>query len=105
VEGSFRRHDRVRHLSCLSSMVFPHGLLTDSSTETDYWCAQRGLSRNEVSLRSGQGCLDALLSQYRAVAVDAVRDVAQRLDEEGWRLRFSPAWTLWRDGTVQVFSS
>ena len=42
-----------------------------------------GLSgEREVSLRSGANCLRALLAKgYQAVSIDAIRDVAQRLDE------------------------
>ena len=49
-----------------------------------------GLSgEREISLRSGRNCLRALEScGYRAVAIDAVRDVAQRLDEEGVEVAF-----------------
>jgi len=63
-----------------------------------------GLSgEREVSLRSGDKCLRALLSRgYRAVAVDAVRDVAQRLDEAGVEVAFIALHGRFgEDGTVQ----
>ena len=63
-----------------------------------------GLSvEREVSLRSGENCLRALLSRgYRAVGVDAVRDVAQRLDEGGIEVAFLALHGRFgEDGTVQ----
>jgi len=63
-----------------------------------------GLSgEREISLRSGQNCLAALLSRgYRAVAIDAVRDVAQRLDEAGIEVAFLALHGRYgEDGTIQ----
>ena len=63
-----------------------------------------GLSgEREVSMRSGQKCLAALQSKgYRAVAIDAVRDVAQRLDEEGIEVAFLALHGRYgEDGTIQ----
>jgi D-alanine-D-alanine ligase len=63
-----------------------------------------GLSgEREVSLRSGQGCLNALLSLgYRAVAVDAVRDVAEKLDEQRVEVAFLALHGRYgEDGTIQ----
>lgn len=63
-----------------------------------------GLSgEREVSLRSGEKCLRALLSRgYRAVAIDAVRDVAQRLDEAGVEVAFVALHGRFgEDGAVQ----
>jgi D-alanine-D-alanine ligase len=63
-----------------------------------------GLSgEREVSLRSGANCLNALLSLgYRAVRIDAVRDVAQRLDEEGIEVAFLALHGRYgEDGTIQ----
>jgi len=63
-----------------------------------------GLSgEREVSFRSGKNCLNALLARgYRAIGIDAVRDVAQRLDEMAWRWlssRFTGRYG--EDGTIQ----
>lgn len=63
-----------------------------------------GLSgEREISLRSGRNCLRALEScGYRAVAIDAVRDVAQRLDEEGVEVAFLALHGRYgEDGTIQ----
>ena len=63
-----------------------------------------GLSgEREVSLRSGANCLNALLSLgYRAVRIDAVRDTAQRLDEEGVEVAFLALHGRYgEDGTIQ----
>ncbi|MFH1833926.1 MAG: D-alanine--D-alanine ligase [bacterium] len=63
-----------------------------------------GLSgEREISLRSGENCLRALLSRgYRAVRVDAVRDVAQRLDEAGIEVAFLALHGRFgEDGTIQ----
>lgn len=63
-----------------------------------------GLSgEREVSLRSGEKCLRALVSRgYRAVAIDAVRDVAQRLDEAGVEVAFIALHGRFgEDGAVQ----
>jgi D-alanine-D-alanine ligase len=63
-----------------------------------------GLSgEREVSLRSGQNCLRALLDRgYRAVAVDAVRDVANRIDEAGVEVAFLALHGRYgEDGTIQ----
>lgn len=63
-----------------------------------------GLSgEREVSLRSGSGCLKALLSMgYRAVAIDAVRDVAQRLADERVEVAFLALHGKYgEDGTIQ----
>ncbi len=63
-----------------------------------------GLSgEREVSLRSGANCLNALLSLgYRAVPIDAVRDTAQRLDEEGVEVAFLALHGRYgEDGTIQ----
>ncbi len=63
-----------------------------------------GLSgEREVSLRSGANCLRALLSKgYDAVSIDAVRDVAQRLDEEQIEVAFLALHGRYgEDGTVQ----
>jgi len=63
-----------------------------------------GLSgEREVSLRSGENCLRALLARgYRAVAIDAVRDVAQRLDEAGIEVAFLALHGRYgEDGTIQ----
>ncbi len=63
-----------------------------------------GLSgEREVSLRSGQNCLRALKAKgYRVVAIDAVRDVAQRLDEEQVEVAFLALHGRYgEDGTVQ----
>jgi len=63
-----------------------------------------GLSvEREISLRSGENCLRALLSRgYRAVRIDAVRDVAQRLDETGVEVAFLALHGRYgEDGTIQ----
>jgi len=63
-----------------------------------------GLSvEREVSLRSGAMCLKALRERgYHAVAVDAVRDVAQRLDEEQIEVAFLALHGRFgEDGTIQ----
>ena len=63
-----------------------------------------GLSvEREISLRSGANCLSALLSRgYHAVPIDAVRDVAQRLDEGGVEVAFLALHGRYgEDGTVQ----
>jgi D-alanine-D-alanine ligase len=63
-----------------------------------------GLSgEREISFRSGDNCLRALLSRgYRAVPIDAVRDVAQRLDEAGIEVAFLALHGRYgEDGTVQ----
>ncbi|MBC7292868.1 MAG: D-alanine--D-alanine ligase [Thermoleophilia bacterium] len=63
-----------------------------------------GLSgEREISLRSGRNCLQALRARgYRAVAIDAVRDVAQRLSEEGVEVAFLALHGRYgEDGTIQ----
>ena len=63
-----------------------------------------GLSgEREVSLRSGANCLRALLTKgYDAVSIDAVRDVAQRLDEEQVEVAFLALHGRFgEDGTIQ----
>ncbi len=63
-----------------------------------------GLSgEREVSLRSGENCLHALLSKgYRAVPIDAVRDTAQRLDEAGVEVAFLALHGRYgEDGAIQ----
>jgi D-alanine-D-alanine ligase len=63
-----------------------------------------GLSgERDISLRSGENCLRALLSRgYRAVRIDAVRDVAQRLDETGVEVAFLALHGRYgEDGTIQ----
>ncbi len=63
-----------------------------------------GLSgERDVSLRSGANCLRALLSKgYDAVSVDAVRDVAQRLDEQRIEVAFLALHGRFgEDGTIQ----
>ena len=63
-----------------------------------------GLSgEREISLLSGGNCLRALQSRgYKAVAIDAVRDVAQRLDEEGVEVAFLALHGRFgEDGTIQ----
>jgi D-alanine-D-alanine ligase len=63
-----------------------------------------GLSgEREVSFRSGENCLRALLSRgYRAVRIDAVRDVAQRVDEAGVEVAFLALHGRYgEDGTIQ----
>lgn len=63
-----------------------------------------GLSvEREVSFRSGENCLRALLSRgYRAVRIDAVRDVAERIDEAGVEVAFIALHGRYgEDGTIQ----
>ncbi|MBN1629955.1 MAG: D-alanine--D-alanine ligase [Thermoleophilia bacterium] len=63
-----------------------------------------GLSgEREVSLRSGANCLRALESRgYKAVAIDAGRDVALRLDEAGIEVAFLALHGRYgEDGTIQ----
>jgi D-alanine-D-alanine ligase len=63
-----------------------------------------GLSgEREISLKSGSNCLSALRTLgYRAVAIDAVRDVAQRLDEHGIEVAFLALHGRYgEDGTIQ----
>jgi D-alanine-D-alanine ligase len=63
-----------------------------------------GLSgEREISLRSGENCLRALLSRgYRAVAIDAVRDVARRLEEAHIDVAFLALHGRYgEDGTIQ----
>jgi D-alanine-D-alanine ligase len=63
-----------------------------------------GLSgEREISLRSGQNCLRALLARgYRAVAVDAVRDVGRRMEEAGVEVAFLAVHGRYgEDGTIQ----
>jgi D-alanine-D-alanine ligase len=63
-----------------------------------------GLSgEREISFRSGENCLRALLSRgYRAIRLDAVRDVAQRLDETGVEVAFLALHGRFgEDGTIQ----
>ncbi|OFW61284.1 MAG: hypothetical protein A2133_11275 [Actinobacteria bacterium RBG_16_64_13] len=63
-----------------------------------------GLSgEREVSFRSGENCLRALEARgYRVVRVDAVRDVAERIDEEGVEVAFLALHGRYgEDGTVQ----
>jgi D-alanine-D-alanine ligase len=63
-----------------------------------------GLSgEREVSLRSGANCLRALLAKgYDAVSIDAVRDVAQRLDEAQIEVAFLALHGRYgEDGTIQ----
>lgn len=63
-----------------------------------------GLSgEREISLRSGENCLRALLVRgYKAVRIDAVRDVAQRLDENGVEVAFLALHGRYgEDGTIQ----
>lgn len=63
-----------------------------------------GLSgEREISFRSGRNCLRALQSRgYRAVSIDALRDVAQRLDEEGIEVAFLALHGRYgEDGTIQ----
>ena len=63
-----------------------------------------GLSgEREVSFRSGENCLRALLSRgYRAVRIDAVRDIAQRIDEVEVEVAFLALHGRYgEDGTIQ----
>jgi D-alanine-D-alanine ligase len=63
-----------------------------------------GLSgERDISLRSGQNCLRALQARgYRAVSIDAVRDVAQRLHEERVEVAFLALHGRYgEDGTIQ----
>ncbi len=63
-----------------------------------------GLSgEREVSLRSGANCLRALCAKgYDAVPIDAIRDVAERLDEEQIEVAFLALHGRYgEDGTVQ----
>ncbi|MCL5735417.1 MAG: D-alanine--D-alanine ligase [Actinobacteria bacterium] len=63
-----------------------------------------GLSgEREISLRSGANCLNALQSLgYRAIRIDAVRDVAERLDEEGIEVAFLALHGRYgEDGSIQ----
>ena len=63
-----------------------------------------GLSgERDISLRSGANCLRALLAKgYSAVSIDAVRDVAQRLDEERIEVAFLALHGRYgEDGTIQ----
>jgi D-alanine-D-alanine ligase len=63
-----------------------------------------GLSgEREVSLRSGENCYRALLSRgYKAIPVDAQRDVARRLDEAGVEVAFLALHGRYgEDGTIQ----
>lgn len=56
-----------------------------------------------ISLRSGRNCLRALEARgYRVVAIDALRDVAQRLDEAGVEVAFLALHGRYgEDGTIQ----
>jgi D-alanine-D-alanine ligase len=63
-----------------------------------------GLSvERDISLRSGENCLRALLSRgYRALPIDALRDVAQRLDEAQVEVAFLALHGRYgEDGTIQ----
>jgi D-alanine-D-alanine ligase len=63
-----------------------------------------GLSgEREVSFRSGRNCLRALQARgYRAVPIDALRDIAQRLDEEEVEVAFLALHGRFgEDGTIQ----
>jgi len=63
-----------------------------------------GLSgEREVSLRSGENCYQALLSLgYQVVRVDALRDVARRLEEEEVEVAFLALHGRYgEDGTIQ----
>lgn len=63
-----------------------------------------GLSgEREVSLRSGRNCLQALLaSGYRAVEIDALRDVGRRIEEAGVEVAFLALHGRYgEDGTIQ----
>jgi D-alanine-D-alanine ligase len=63
-----------------------------------------GLSgEREISFRSGENCLRALLSHgYRAVRIDAVRDVAAQISEAGVEVAFLALHGRYgEDGTIQ----
>jgi D-alanine-D-alanine ligase len=63
-----------------------------------------GLSgEREVSFRSGKNCLRALQARgYNAIGIDALRDVAQRLDEEEVEVAFLALHGRFgEDGTIQ----
>ena len=63
-----------------------------------------GLSgEREVSFRSGKNCLNALVALgYNVVGIDAVRDVARRIDEAGVEVAFIALHGRYgEDGTVQ----
>ena len=63
-----------------------------------------GLSgERDVSLRSGANCLQALLARgYNAVPIDAVRDVAELLDEQEIEVAFLALHGRYgEDGTIQ----
>ena len=63
-----------------------------------------GLSgEREVSFRSGKNCLSALQARgYNAIGIDALRDVAQRLDEEEVEVAFLALHGRFgEDGTIQ----
>lgn len=63
-----------------------------------------GLSgEREVSLRSGEKCLQALLSRgYTAVPIDALRDVGRRLEEARVQVAFLALHGRYgEDGTIQ----
>jgi len=63
-----------------------------------------GLSgEREVSFRSGENCLRALVSRgYHAVRIDALRDVAWRLEEAGVEVAFLALHGRYgEDGTIQ----
>src|SRR3990170_1998854 len=63
-----------------------------------------GLSaEREISLRSGNACLKALVSRgYNAVAIDAGRDLSLRLRDEGIEVAFIALHGRYgEDGTVQ----
>jgi D-alanine-D-alanine ligase len=63
-----------------------------------------GLSgEREISLRSGENCLRALVSRgYRAVSVDALRDVGRRLEEARIEVAFLALHGRYgEDGTIQ----
>ena len=63
-----------------------------------------GLSgEREVSLRSGRNCLRALLANgYRAVEIDALQDVAKRMDAAGVEVAFLAVHGRYaEDGTIQ----
>jgi D-alanine-D-alanine ligase len=63
-----------------------------------------GLSgERDISLRSGHNCLRALQAKgYRVVSIDAVRDVAQRLDEGRVEVAFLALHGRYgEDGTIQ----